>query len=344
MAASRSRKPWDLTDDETLTSFQNWQSIILYHLSLDSQWSRFLPPDGVHKTWEMKTTAQPYRGLPADGAPIKEADRLSASQKNTQLELMLGYIAGYASVISRNSIVKTSTSLNDVWQKLREYYSFASSGSQFLDLAAIRLNADEKFERLYQRIATFYDDNLLTINCGILHHGKEVTVDEEITPSVENTIVVLWLNCINPGLPGLVKQKFGSELRHKTLASLKPEISQNIPTLLEELKSYDETKVQRMSTYHTPFPQRSQRSTKFCALCDARKKPGAYTHNLPECPNINQRDKRRFEQRGARSRAVGNEDVVDDDYDDEPYPEDDPLCDIPTVRRVEIEPSPTLLV
>ena len=77
----------------------------------------------------------------------------------------------------------------------------------------------------YQQISAFFDDNLLTAGCDITHHGVAMTEDEEITPIVENTIVIMWLQLIHPGLPGLVKEKYGSELRNKALASLKPEIS-----------------------------------------------------------------------------------------------------------------------
>ena len=126
------RKPWDLTDEETLTSFQNWQSTIQYNLSLNTDWAQFLD-SGVHKTWLKQSTAYPERGLTADGAPMPVDKRRSATTKNYQISLMLGYISGYASVISRNVIVKNSTSLPDVWQKLRQYYNFASTGAQFLD-------------------------------------------------------------------------------------------------------------------------------------------------------------------------------------------------------------------
>ena len=76
---------------------------------------------------------------------------------------MLGQIANYASVISRNSIVKSSTSLNDIWQKLRQHFGFQSSGAHFLDLANIKLQPGERHEDLFQRLTAFFEDNLLTM-------------------------------------------------------------------------------------------------------------------------------------------------------------------------------------
>ena len=64
----------------------------------------------------------------------------------------------------------------------------------------IKLGHDEQHEDLFQRFMAFFEDNLLT-TCGLTHHGVAIAADEEMTASLENTIVVLWLQAINPGLP-----------------------------------------------------------------------------------------------------------------------------------------------
>ena len=46
-----------------------------------------------------------------------------------------------------------------------------------------------------------------------------------------------------PFEPALAKQRYGTELRSKTLASLKPEISLALDPLLEEIHSTADTKV-----------------------------------------------------------------------------------------------------
>ena len=97
----------------------------------------------MHKTWLRKSAAHPNRGLTADGAPVPEGERKSTTQKNSQLDMMLNYIAGYASVISWNTVVIKSTCLNDIRQNLRQYYLFTSSCAQFLDLASIKWLPDE---------------------------------------------------------------------------------------------------------------------------------------------------------------------------------------------------------
>jgi len=50
-------------------------------------------------------------------------------------------------------------------------------------------------------------------------------------------VVLSWLKLIHTDLPALVKQHYGTELRSKTLSSLKTEISQALDSLLEEIQA-----------------------------------------------------------------------------------------------------------
>ena len=114
--ATRAPKQWCLTKSETITSFESWRQNLEYTLSLDANFAPFLV-DGF--TWLKKTPTQDLRGLANDGKNIPHASRRSAQQKVTHLELMLGQIANYSPVISRNSIVKNSTSIQFIWQTIR---------------------------------------------------------------------------------------------------------------------------------------------------------------------------------------------------------------------------------
>ena len=129
-----------------------------------------------------------------------------------------------------------------------------------MDLANFKLGNEERPEDLIQRLTAFYDDNLVTKDCDLTHHGEKISEDEETSPSLENTIVLLWLQLIHRELPKLVKQRYGTELRSPTLASIKPEIFQALDSLLDELQSIDEDKINRMSSSYnslnnTRFPE-----------------------------------------------------------------------------------------
>lgn len=312
MATARAPKQRCLTKHETVTSFESWRQNLTYILSLDQNFAAFLV-EGAK--WLKKSKANPTRGLTDDAE--RAANRRTAAQKVIQLDMMLGQIANYCPIISRNTIVKNSTSLTDVWQAIRAHFGFQSTGAQILDLADMHIEPEEKPEDLFQRITAFIEDSLLDASV-LSHHGVKLEEEEELSPTLENVTVLLWLRMINPGLPKLVKQRYGTELRSQTLASIKPEISLALDSLLEELQSMDDAKVMRAAASHfkqssnrpkTQTSTRSNPSRPVCPLCKQAGRPNT-DHFLSKCTYLPDRD-RAFIQ--ARTRAVtGYDDQVED--------------------------------
>ena len=240
-------------------------------------------------------------------------------QKSTMLDLMLGQIANYCPVIARNTIVKNSTSLEQIWQTIRLHYGFQMSGAHFLDFNDIKLRSDENPEDLYQRLLAFVDYNLLKRDGGITHQGEPVTDDEELTPTIENFVVLTWLRLIHADLPRLVKQRYGTELRSRTLASIKPEISQALNSLLEEIRSSEDTKAMRSAAlnFQPPtkprgrpsFQKRPMNKKRSCPLCKAAGRNDS--HYLSECRFLPDEDRKYL----AKVRQIIG--IVDDISDDE---------------------------
>jgi len=83
---------------------------------------------------------------------------------------------------------------------------------------------------------------------SLTHHGDQVTAYEDLSSTLDNAVVIIWLQLIHAGLPLLVKQKHGSELCNKTLASLKPEIFQALEPLLDELCNIEDTKAMHIDS------------------------------------------------------------------------------------------------
>ena len=214
---------------------------------------------------------------------------------------MLGQIANYCPIISRNTIIKNSTSLEDIWQAIRLHFGLQHTGAHFLDLAEIRQEPGEKPEDLYQRLAAFVDDNLLTQGSVITHHGESQTEDEDITLTVENFIVLTWLHLIHSELPRLVKQCYGPELRSRMLATIKPENSQALPSLINEPHTSEDARVLRTAvSQFRPSRQFSsnrashkpkEKSTCDWPLCQQTKRPRT-DHFLSTCPFLPERDKK----------------------------------------------------
>ena len=315
MTTFKPPKPYKLSKTETIASFETWKHNQLYNIQADPVFKAFLAKT---TTWQVKSVA--HRGFTDDAADV--TDRKTAQEKCQTLTLLLDQIANYCPYISRTFLVNKSTSLNDVWKTIREHYGFLSTGGHFLDIAAIHLDPDERPEDLYQRLYMFFEDNLVSAN-SLTHNGAVLTSDEEMTPTLENTITWLWLKLLNPNLPQLVKQRYGPELRNKTLASLKSEISQALSSLLDELATAEESKVFRTGAGYrqSNVRQRStnKQSRKNCVLCEAAGRPHN-NHWLSSCSFLPQEDKR------ALARATNCESDDDEDEDD------DELADEATAR------------
>ena len=208
----------------------------MYNIRQDEAFSSY-----INATWP-KYSRKPnnkFRGLTDDtDATQPNKDRQKKKEaKLADLELLLEMVANWAPIISRQSIIRNSTSLDSVWQMIRAHYGFQSSGAYFLDMAEFKLEHGERHQDLYQRLMAFAEDNLLVKDGPLTHHGDRIEEDEDISPSYENMIVLFWLQLIHKDLPKLVKQKYATELRTRTLASIKPEISVALDSLLDELRS-----------------------------------------------------------------------------------------------------------
>ena len=288
----RAPKQWCLGREENINSFENWKQNLIYTLSLDANFAPYLQA-GVE--WGKKTRTAPHRGFLDDGDDVPAATRRTRDQKVSMLELMLGQVANFCPVIARSAIVKNSTSIEQVWQTIRSHYGFQSTGGHFVDFNEIQLEPEERPEDLYQRLMAFIEDNLLQRNGGLTHHGDQITEDEEISPSTENLVVLTWLRLIHKDLPKLVKQRYGTELRTRTLASIKPEISQALTSLLEEVHATQEIKAMRTQASRTFRPRtsnftRSSQQRKICPLCKQAGRP--YQHYLSVCTHLPDSDRK----------------------------------------------------
>ena len=213
------------------------------------------------------------RGLQDDPALAVGADpnplHRTAEQKAIQLEFMLQRIATWIPVISSKEIVDRSTSLKGIWGVLRNHYGVLPTGGRFLDLNQIRFSPGERYETFFRRIQGFVDEQLVTSTCGLLHHGENITVNEDFSPTIENMVVYIWLNEIDTGLPQLVKHKYATDLRSRTLASLQPQIALAMPSLLAELRADPSVNAVRAGSGNRAHDGQfnKPRPVKACCLC-----------------------------------------------------------------------------
>ena len=313
-------KPRSLTPNETLNSLEVWKCNILYGLRVNEAFRPFLV-DGF--VWGRKSKTTPYRSLKDDVVqhaavegtngsivtPAREEIVKTREDKAYDVDLMLDQIANYAECIPRNDIVKDSESLEVVWQKIRLFYNLQSSGSLLNECWNIRRLPDETPQALYARLKQTYDENLIHKN-SLFHVYGKLSEDEEMSPTLHNTIVLHWLEILHPKLRSLVTQKFAIELRDATYATIFPEISRSIDSLLQELEddSYQGASCRALSfnrrggpsyprggsfrpdrkqSYPQSYDRKQSYSQSYekrnCQYCKLMGKRAYGTHNIEDC-------------------------------------------------------------
>ena len=330
-----------ITAKETITSLQSRKANIIYGLRLNPDFREYLQ-DGV--VFGRKNRHYPNRDL--TDICEKQVVEDSAGQKTQVLvkvksredrcndvDLMLEQIANYCPNVPRNNIVKDCGSLAEVFQTIRQFYNKQQSGGLLNDVWNIHREADETPQALYARIKQQYDDNLLTTD-GLTHVGGKADEDEEMSPTLLNTVILHWLQTLHPGLRDLVTNRFVTQLRDQTYAAILPEISKTVDSLLEDLNNG--TPVNRVfskpynnyssaNNFPSNFLQLSFKPfykpiystnnyrpnftpkpsyNKHCEFCKMTGKRMFHTHNIEECLFI-----KRMNSRSASAKQVSNNDV-----------------------------------
>ncbi|CAC5380849.1 unnamed protein product [Mytilus coruscus] len=214
---------------------------------------------------------------------------------------------------------------------------FQITGVHFVDFDAILYDPGERPEDLFQRLMAFIEDSLLRKDMGITHHDEDIKDDAELSPTLENLLVLTWLRIIYPELPKLIKQRYGTELRARTLASIQPDISQALESLLEELRTTEDVKSTRAAV--KCFPKTKQSSfvpcsnNKSCPLCKSAGRPDR--HFFSQCTYLPQQD-RQFMAKARAISDIHDVDECDSDNNDSTFQDQFLVAS----NRVQIQQSP----
>ena len=235
----RGRRLECLTEKETISTFKSWKQNLEFQLITCRDFVPYLA-SGV--TWSASKV--PNRGLLDDGSTVEEAHRKLAIEKHAVLDTMIRFISSYCPPHIQSEIERKCTSLNWIWQRLRRHYGFSQSEVHFLNLSSIKMESEERHETFFQRIMAHLYDNLLTAGSEIKFDGEAPTANEEMSPTVERLAVFLWLHFIDERLPAYISRVYAKDLQTNSVKDLQPQISMNIKSILEELNTQEDIKIQ----------------------------------------------------------------------------------------------------
>jgi len=358
------------TSGVTSVSFKAWQRQLIAYLEQDSNTPLFLPA-GLYATWRARgknrtriaelhiddqdrvtfmTRLTNAIAARAERPNDPRQDQYTQEDRDRDLDNLLharnAHLAKFISLISvlcpytlTNNLDQLSISFNWIITYLEQHYQVQKKGAHFLSISEIRFNSGDTYENFYMELHGAVEDSLRKEGELLLFRNSEpLAEDEEMSPTLENMVVLLWLERIDPRLPKKVSATFAHQMIGNTsLRDLQPTICARIPGLLQELDdaaanraslhAADADSVQptvaaafsmrnrgRNQRQHNPSKGRSL--NKFCRICFLLNKgsPSAYTsHNITSCNKLSDRDK----QEMARHAALT---IEEDSESDSPTP------------------------
>ena len=247
MTTIKIRLPEKLPSEKlTPVKFKAWKGQLVVFLKQSHDYRRFLH-GGIYATWSANDEVQDRIAvLHADDQPQAggDAGRLLADRQ-TQLETFLSIIAGLCDASQYEDVMQRSTNIEWIWNLIESDYDIQKKGRHFLKLDAIAYNkaGTESYTAFYKRLRSHFTDNLRKTGEQVgSRNNEQLTEDEKISPTLENTIVFMALRDIDPRLPSYVEQVYGHRMdRHTTLYDLQTEIFQALPKLLTDLGMKDAT-------------------------------------------------------------------------------------------------------
>ena len=227
----------------TPVEFKAWKGQVIVYLKQSADFRRFLT-GGIYATWTANDEHQDrIQNVHATDQPANNAQlpqRLIDRQ--TQLETFLSIIAGICDTSQYDDIMQRSTSIEWIWNLIESDYDIEKKGRHFLKVDEISFKkGQESYNAFYKRFRSHFSDNLRKTGERVKsRNNAQLTEDEKLSPTLENTIVYMALKDIDSRLPAYIEQTFGHRMdRDTTLYDLQAEIFQSLPKLLTDLEVKD---------------------------------------------------------------------------------------------------------
>ena len=164
------------------------------------------------------------------------SDRLAL--RNRQLNKMLQILSTLVYETEAEGVVKDSTSIEWIWSFLKKRYNIETRGANFLKISKITYKAGTNPQVFYNQLRHGFVENLRKVG-DVRNHlipGDVMEADETLSPSHEDTIVLMTLERIDPRLPARVARDYEHRLDKTThLSALVSSILQAVPAMIEAL-------------------------------------------------------------------------------------------------------------
>ena len=234
----------------SIVTFKVWKNTLVAHLQQDAHHFHFLP-GGRYSTWQAAEFGNRIHELhnrdpdklAAEAKEDMTPRRLEAElekllqQRNAQLAKFVTHIATLCHHTENDDVTVYSTSLEWIFDYLRNHYGLTTKGANFMNIAEHVFKLGTPHQTFYKQYRASFIDNLRKQGDRVKYKNDLLlTEDEKLSPSFENAIVLWALDKIDPRLPAKVKKDYGHQMTgDTTLKDLQPVIFENITSMIEDL-------------------------------------------------------------------------------------------------------------
>ena len=225
-----------------------WRSTLLEELRKNDQFADHLKTTA---TWKPpKTENRGFAGADAE-------------KKAKQVDDLLTKIASYSPSCLVRAISKRTTCLEDIWALVRDWAGIQTTGSRHLNYYRVKHSwkpdGEETKQEFFYRLKDSMEDTLVLATDNITEDGHKVSEDEDMTPCINSTVVMDWIDAIG-GAPLVehVHRVYAKDLETVTLGSLQSRISKNLDSLIHEIDEQQQAQINRVF-HHQPSPRQTPR-------------------------------------------------------------------------------------
>ena len=304
----------------TDTDLNTWKNELLNYLGQDDDFDEFMDT-GRYPTWEAAENNR--QRLVAHVAPDTATD---LRKRIKQLTNFITFIAGCCYKDQYMTIIEQATSIDWIWNELKNVYQITHVGKDFLNIVDIKYDPDTmSASSIYNAYRAKIMENLKPKNTVVKWKNHvQLKANESLTPTFEDHILLSVIQLIDPRLPSKVREIYGPRMDdEKFLMDFKQDILSNVPKMVEDLENQDsQVNALKMQMQHATiapvrFNNRRQKSNqgsfnrrfnspkaeKFCRLCHLARQPRhkITSHEIGDlsCPSLSERDRAALQQKSG---------------------------------------------
>ena len=327
-----------ITDNQ----FAIWCEELEIYLEVEEKFRKFLP-DGKYKAW----TAAEENPLRIE-TPLAPDTADDLPQIRRELRQFISIVAKYCHQDYYNPLMKHSTSLEWIYERLRQDNKIEYKGIHFMNIIDLKWDPTGQTTAVafYNQYRSMIIGNLAKKHDVIEWKNETLKEDDKLNTSYEDLILINVIQQLHPQLPNYIREQYAHKIgQKKRLMDFKTEILTNAKKYIQEIEATQISNISleeqpacnfvRTRTTFRPQQQRrpqqqqryqntvnsrqessrqSQPISPFCRLCHLNNMPRAtyISHYLgqPTCPSLGPRDKQMLSR---STQQLGAVQIQDDD-------------------------------